>query len=66
MSSTKAEVDQFSSSNSKKFTPSVKFIVGVATGSLALVGLAAVVVGVVVRSKRRKRNYETVPLLTEG
>ena len=45
--------------------PSVKLIVGVVAGSVALVGLAAVVVGLVVTYQKRKRtNYEKVPLLS--
>ena len=50
----------------KKTTSSVKLVVSIVTGSLALVGLATIaIVGVVVHSKRRKRHYEKIPLLTE-
>lgn len=58
-------MDEFGASDSRKTAPSVKLIVGVVMGGLAAVGLVAVVVGLVVHSRRRKKNYETVPLLTE-
>ena len=68
----KAAIDQahfeFNPTNEEKATPtsSVKFVVGVVTGSLALVGLAAVMVGMTVfHSRRRKKNYEKIPLLKE-
>ncbi len=63
----KVEKDEFSSPVDSKKTPlSVKLIVGVATGCLALVVLAAVVVGIAVHSRRRgRKNYEALPLLTE-
>lgn len=56
---------KFDFSGDHKSAVSVKLIVGVVTGSLALVGVAALVVAITIYTKRGKRNYEKLPLLAD-
>lgn len=46
-------------------TTSVKLIVGVVTGSLAMIAVVALLTGLMIVAKKRKKNYEKIPLLTD-
>lgn len=55
----------FDSNEEKKAPVSLKLIVGVVSGTLSLIGVAGLVVGLVVYSKKGKTNYEKIPLLAD-
>ena len=44
---------------------SPKLLVGMVTGSLGLVGVAALLVVLIVYIRTRKRDYEKIPLLAD-
>lgn len=55
----------FDLSNEQRAPISLKLIVGVVSGTLSLIGVAGLVVGLVVYSKKGKMNYEKLPLLAD-
>lgn len=58
------DLAQFGGQREATFS-SPKLLVGVVTGSLALVGVAALLVVLIVYIRTRKRDYEKIPLLAD-